>query len=278
MTGDDWCIYPLYDFTHGLSDAIENITHSICTLEFADHKPLYDWFLEELDIEQPPRQYEFSKLFLSHFIFSKRNMKKMVDEGVVDSWDDPRMPTLSGFRRRGYTPASLRNFCDSLGVSRANSVIPFSLLEESLRQDLNSIAPRRMVVLRPLKVTLTNFDEAIDLKVPNHPKDESMGTRTVKFSKNLFIEQSDFLEEAPKKFFRLRPGGEVRLRNSYIIRCDEVIKNCEGSIVELKCSIDPDTLGKNPEGRKVKGIVHWVDANSAIPVETRLYDLSLIHI
>jgi len=272
ITGDDWCIYPLYDFTHGLSDAIENITHSICTLEFADHRPLYDWFLEQLDISEPPRQYEFSKLFLSHFVFSKRNMKKMIEQGVVDGWDDPRMPTIRGFRRRGYTAKSIRNFCENLGVSRAHSIIPFSQLEESLRQDLNEVAPRRMVVIRPLKVTLTNYDEIIQLSASNHPKNEAMGTRTIQFSKNIFIEKTDFLEEAPKKFFRLKPGGEVRLRNSYIIRCDEVIKDNSGEVVELKCSIDPDTLGKNPEGRKVKGIVHWVDSESAVPIEVRLYD------
>lgn len=272
VTKDKWCIYPLYDFTHGLSDAIENITHSICTLEFADHRPLYDWFLEQLEIPTPPRQYEFSKLFLSHFVFSKRNMKKMVEEGVVNGWDDPRMPTIRGFRRRGYTPESIRNFCDELGVSRAHSVIPFSQLEESLRKDLNDKAPRRMVVLRPLKVTLTNFDQTLNLIAPNHPKKEAMGERQVPFSKTLYIEQTDFLEEAPKKFFRLRPGGEVRLRNSYIIRCDDVIKDSDGQVIELKASIDPDTLGKNPVGRKVKGIVHWVDGATAIPLEVRLYD------
>ncbi len=272
MTGDKWCIYPLYDFTHGLSDAIEGITHSICTLEFEDHRPLYEWFLKELDFEQPPQQIEFSKLFLSHVIVSKRNLKKLVDEKHVSGWDDPRMATLSGFRRRGYTPESIRELCRQVGVSKAYSVIDYSLLEECLRDDLNKKASRRMVVLRPLKVTLTNYDKVEKLSSPNHPQEDTLGSREIPMSSSLWIEQDDFLEEAPKKFFRLRPGGEVRLRNSYIIRCDDVVKNNSGQVIELKCSVDLDTLGKNPEGRKVKGIIHWVSAKDSVPVEVRLYD------
>ena len=272
MTGDKWCIYPLYDFTHGLSDAIEGITHSICTLEFEDHRPLYDWFLKELEFDQPPQQIEFSKLFLSHVIVSKRNLKKLVDEKHVSGWDDPRMATLSGFRRRAYTPESIRELCRQVGVSKAYSVIDYSILEEFLRDDLNTKALRRMVVLRPLKVTLTNYDKVEKLVSPNHPQDPSLGEREIPMSSSLWIEQDDFLEEAPKKFFRLRPGGEVRLRNSYIIRCDEVMKDNNGQVVELKCSVDLNTLGKNPEGRKVKGIIHWVSAKDSVPIEVRLYD------
>ena len=272
VTGDKWCIYPLYDFTHGISDAIENITHSICTLEFEDHRPLYDWFLKELNFQQPPQQIEFSKLFLSHVIVSKRNLKKLVDEKYVSGWDDPRMPTIRGLRRRGYTPESIRELCRQVGVSKAYSVIDYSLFEECLRGDLNDKALRRMVVLDPLKVTLTNYDDVEMLTAPNHPKDESLGTRTLPMSKNLWIDRNDFMEEAPKKYFRLKPEGEVRLRNSYIIKCDEVIKDDSGKVIELKCSIDPNTLGKNPEGRKVKGIIHWVSADHAVPLKVNLYD------
>ncbi|MCJ8276215.1 MAG: glutamine--tRNA ligase, partial [Bdellovibrionales bacterium] len=272
MTGNKWCIYPLYDYTHGISDAIENITHSICTLEFEDHRPLYDWFLEELDFKNPPHQYEFSKLFLTHVIVSKRNLKRLIDENHVTGWDDPRMPTLRGFRRRGFTADSIKNFCTQMGVSKTYSVIDFGLLEESLRQDLNEKAKRRMAVLKPLKVTITNYEEVQTLTAPNHPKDESMGTRDFPMSKNLWIEQDDFMEEAPKKYFRLKPEGEVRLRNSYVIKCNEVIKDEKGLVVELKCTVDPDTLGKNPEGRKVKGIIHWVSADHAVPIKVNIYD------
>lgn len=272
VTGDKWCIYPLYDFTHGLSDAIENITHSICTLEFEDHRPLYDWFLQELEIQQPPQQIEFAKLFLSHVIVSKRRLKKLVEENHVNGWDDPRMATLRGFRRRGYTPESIRELCRQVGVSKAHSIIDYSQLEECLRSDLNMKAARRMVVLNPLKVTLTNYDKVENLQAPNHPKDESMGTRTLPMSATLWIDKDDFMEEAPKKYFRLKPGGEVRLRNSYIIKCDEVIKDDQGEVIELKCSVDLNTLGKNPEGRKVKGIIHWVSADEAVPVTVRIYD------
>lgn len=272
VTGDKWCIYPLYDFTHGISDAIENITHSICTLEFEDHRPLYDWFLQELEFEQPPQQIEFSKLFLSHVIVSKRNLKRLVDEKFVSGWDDPRMPTLRGFRRRGYTPTSIQNLCSQVGVSKAYSVINYSQLEDCLRSDLNEKVLRKMAVLKPLKVTLTNYDKVETLSAPNHPQKEELGRRDIPMSKNLWIEQDDFLEEAPKKFFRLKPGGEVRLRNSYVIKCDEVIKDDNGQVIELKCSADLDTLGKNPEGRKVKGIIHWVSADHAQPIKVNIYD------
>ncbi len=272
VTGDKWCIYPLYDFTHGLSDAIEGITHSVCTLEFEDHRPLYDWFLKELEFEQPPQQIEFSKLFLSHVIVSKRNLKKLVDEGHVSGWDDPRMPTLRGLRRRGYTAAAIRELCRQVGVSKAYSVIDYSLLEDCLRADLNEKAQRRMVVLNPLKLTITNYDKNETLQAPNHPKDESMGQRDLPMSNTLWIDHDDFMEEAPKKYFRLKPGGEVRLRNSYVIKCEEVIKDEKGEVIELKCTADLDTLGKNPEGRKVKGIIHWVAADTAVPVRVNLYD------
>ncbi len=272
MTGDKWCIYPLYDFTHGISDAIEKITHSICSLEFEDHRPLYDWFLEELEFEQPPQQIEFSKLFLSYIIVSKRNLKRLVDEKHVSGWDDPRMPTLRGMRRRGFTPESIRELCRQVGVSKAYSVIDYSILEECLRNDLNESAQRRMVVLKPLKLTITNYDKTETLTAPNHPKDESMGERELPMSNTLWIDQDDFMEEASKKYFRLKPGGEVRLRNSYVIKCEEVIKDSNGQVVELKCTADLDTLGKNPEGRKVKGIIHWVSADKAVPLKVNLYD------
>lgn len=273
ITGDKWCIYPLYDYTHGISDAIENITHSICTLEFEDHRPLYDWFLQELEFEQPPQQIEFSKLFLSHVIVSKRNLKRLVDEKYVSGWDDPRMPTLRGMRRRGFTPASIQELCRQVGVSKAYSVIDYSQLEECLRSDLNDKAARRMVVLKPLKVTITNYDKNEILSAPNHPKNEDMGSRDLPMSNTLWIDQDDFMEEPPnKKYFRLKPGGEVRLRNSYIIKCDEVIKDDSGNVIELKCSADLDTLGKKPEGRKVKGIIHWVSAETAVSLKVNIYD------
>ena len=272
MTGSKWCIYPLYDFTHGLSDAIEEITHSTCTLEFEDHRLLYDWFLEQLDFKEPPKQIEFSKLFLSHVIVSKRNLKKLVEENHVTGWDDPRMPTLSGFRRRGYTPESIREFCRQVGISKAQSLIDYGQLEECLRSDLDRKAMRRMVVLKPLKVTLTNYDKTETLQAPNHPKNESMGARELAMSRNIWIDHDDFMEKPSKKYFRLKPGGEVRLRHSYIIRCEEVIKNEKNEVIELKCRIDPNTLGKNPEDRKVKGIIHWVCADNAQPVTVRVYD------
>lgn len=274
MSGDKWCIYPLYDFTHGQSDAIEGITHSICTLEFEDHRPLYDWFLKELEFEKPPKQIEFAKLFISHVVVSKRRLKILVDENYVSGWDDPRMPTLRGMRRRGFTPSSIRKFNEQLGVSRGLSLIDYGLLEEALRQDLNEVAPRRMAVLNPLKVTIINYPEGkVEmLEAPNHPQYGDRGSRQIPMSGHLYIEKDDFLEKAPKKFFRLKPGGEVRLRNSYVIKCEEVIKDDQGEVVELKCTADLDTLGKNPEGRKVKGIIHWVSAEQAQKIHVNVYD------
>ncbi|TCK17973.1 glutaminyl-tRNA synthetase [Thiogranum longum] len=275
QTGEAWCIYPMYDFTHCLSDAIEGITHSLCTLEFEDHRPLYDWFLDTLDVEHHPRQIEFSRLELEYTITSKRKLTQLVDEGHVEGWDDPRMPTLAGMRRRGYTPASIRDFCDRIGVTKSTNNVEMSVLENCVREDLNPCAPRRMAVLHPLKVVLENYPEAQceTLQAANHPQDESMGVRDLPFTRELYIDHEDFLEVAPnKKFKRLVTGGEVRLRNAYVIRCDEVIKDGDGEIIELRCSYDPDTLSKNPEGRKVKGVIHWVSAPHAVAAEIRLYD------
>ncbi|UBM23490.1 glutamine--tRNA ligase/YqeY domain fusion protein [Pseudomonas sp. p1(2021b)] len=273
QTGDKWCIYPNYDFTHGQSDAIEGITHSICTLEFESHRPLYDWFLDKLPVPARPRQYEFSRLNLNYTITSKRKLKQLVDEKHVDAWDDPRMSTLSGFRRRGYTPASIRNFCEMIGTNRSDGVVDMSMLEFSIRDDLDRTAPRAMCVLRPLKVVITNYPEGQveQLELPRHPK-EDMGVRVLPFSRELYIDRDDFMEEPPKGYKRLEPAGEVRLRGSYVIRADEAIKDAEGNIVELRCSYDPDTLGKNPEGRKVKGVIHWVPAEGSVECEVRLYD------
>ena len=275
QTGDTWKIYPSYDFTHGQSDAIEGITHSVCTLEFEDHRPLYEWFLDNLPVPCKPRQIEFARLNLNYTITSKRKLKLLVDEGIVDGWDDPRMPTLSGMRRRGYTPASIRKFCEMIGVTRADGgLVDIAMLYHAVRSDLEDNAPRAMCVLKPLKVVLTNVPEDHEevYEVPGHPAREDMAVRQVPFSRTLYIDQDDFMEEPPKKFFRLAPGKEVRLRNSYVIRCDEVVKDDAGNIIELRCSVDFDTLGKNPEGRKVKGVIHWVSAAHAVPVEVRLYD------
>ena len=275
QTGDTWKIYPSYDFTHGQSDAIEGITHSVCTLEFEDHRPLYEWFLDNLPVPCKPRQIEFARLNLNYTITSKRKLKLLVDEGIVDDWDDPRMPTLSGMRRRGYTPASIRKFCEMIGVTRADGgLVDIAMLYHAVRSDLEDNAPRAMCVLKPLKVVLTNVPEGHEevYEVPGHPAREDMAVRQVPFSRTLYIDQDDFMEEPPKKFFRLAPGKEVRLRNSYVIRCDEVVKDDAGNIIELRCSVDFDTLGKNPEGRKVKGVIHWVSAAHAVPVEVRLYD------
>lgn len=274
-TGDEWCIYPMYDFAHSLSDAIENITHSICTLEFQDHKPLYDWCVENTSVAGSPKQYEFSRLNLSHTITSKRKLKRLVDEKFVNGWDDPRMSTLSGVRRRGYPAAAIRNMCEMLGVSKTDSVIDLSILEEYVRDELNRVVPRAMCVIEPLKVVITNYPEGEEqlLELPVHPQDESMGKRTVPFSRELYIEREDFMEDAPKKFFRLAPGKEVRLRGSYVIKCEEVIKDSDtGDVKELRCTMDPETLGKKPEGRKVKGVIHWVSCQHAKQVEVRLYD------
>ena len=280
QTGAEWCIYPMYDFTHCLSDAIEGITHSLCTLEFEDHRPLYDWFLDELQTPCHPQQIEFSRLVLEHTVTSKRKLTQLVEEGFVEGWDDPRMPTIAGMRRRGYTPAAIRDFCDRIGVSKSENFIEMALLENCVRDDLNRTAPRRMAVLHPLKVVLTNYPEGETERVaaPNHPQDESLGTRELTFSRELYIDQADFMEVAPnKKFKRLVSGGEVRLRNAYVIRCDEVIKDGLGEIIELRCSYDPATLGASPEGRKVKGVIHWVSAQDAVPAEVRLYDRLFVH-
>lgn len=273
-TGDKWCIYPSYDFTHGQSDSIEGITHSICTLEFENHRPLYDWFCRNLGIHHP-QQIEFARLKLTYTVLSKRKLLQLVQEGHVTGWDDPRMPTIRGMRRRGYTPEAVRAFCERIGVAKFNSTIDMAWLEDSVRDDLNVRAPRAMAVLRPLKVVLTNFPvgETETLEALNHPQRPELGSRTVPFSRELYIERDDFLEEAPKKFFRLKPGGEVRLRYAYFIRCEEVIKDEQGEIVELRCTYDPETKGGSaPDGRKVKGTIHWVSALHAATATVRLYD------
>ncbi|WIX34813.1 glutamine--tRNA ligase/YqeY domain fusion protein [Salinicola sp. JS01] len=274
QTGDAWKIYPSYDFAHGQSDAIEGITHSLCTLEFEDHRPLYEWFLAHLPVPSQPRQTEFARMNVNYTVTSKRKLKLLVDEQVVDGWDDPRMPTISGLRRRGYTPASLRKFCDMTGVSRAANVVDIAMLHFAIRSDLEDNAPRAMCVLNPLKVVLTNVtaDHGEVFEVPGHPAREDMGTRRLPLTREIWIDRDDFMEEPPKKFFRLAPGKEVRLRNGYVIRCDEVIKDASGEITALHCSVDFETLGKNPEGRKVKGVIHWVSAEHGVPVEVRLYD------
>jgi len=275
-TGNSWCIYPMYYFAHGQSDSIEKITHSLCTLEFQDHRPLYDWFCEALGIYHP-RQIEFARLNLTYTVMSKRRLLQLVNEKHVSSWDDPRMPTLSGMRRRGFTAAAIRTFCERIGIGKSDSVIDMSVLEDCVREDLDQVAPRAMGVLQPLKVTITNYPEGQteEFVAASHPKEPAMGTRRIPFSREIYIDRDDFLEDPPSKFFRLGPGREVRLRYGYIIRCDEVIKDpARGDVVELRCSYDPDTGGGAlPEGRKkVKGIIHWVSAAHAVPVEVRLYD------
>jgi len=273
-TGDEWCIYPMYDWAHGLSDSIEGITHSLCSLEYEDHRPLYDWILDQLDVYHP-RQIEFARLNLSYTVLSKRNLLKLVGEGYVAGWDDPRMPTLSGLRRRGYTPESLRNLCDRIGVAKAGNMIDVAFLEHCVREDLNQRAPRVMGVLRPLKVIIDNYpkDQVEEMEALNHPKDPSMGTRKVPFSRVLYIEREDFREDPPKKFFRLAPGREVRLRYAYFITCVDVVKGENGKVVELHCTYDPATRGGDaPDGRRVKGTLHWVSAAHALEAEVRLYD------
>jgi glutaminyl-tRNA synthetase len=273
-TGDKWCIYPMYDFAHGQSDSIEGITHSLCTLEFEDHRPLYDWFLEELEIYRP-QQIEFARLNISHTVLSKRKLIELVKNGVVSGWDDPRMPTISGLRRRGYTPRSIRKFCDLIGVSKVNSMVDIAMLEHCVREDLNLRAPRVMAVLDPLKVVLENYPEGEveQLDCVNNPEDPAAGTRKVPFSRELYIERADFREDPPKKFFRLAPGREVRLRWGYFIRCVDVVKDDSGEITELRCTYDPETRGgAAPDGRKVKGTIHWVSAGHALEAEVRLYD------
>ena len=273
-TGNKWNIYPMYDYAHGQSDSIENITHSICTLEFDIHRPLYDWFIEKLNIF-PSHQYEFARLNINYTVMSKRKLLQLVKENHVNGWDDPRMPTICGFRRRGYTPEAIRNFCERIGVAKRDNVIDYSLLEFSLREHLNKVAPRMMAVLNPLKVVITNYPEnqVENLTAINNPEDESAGTRQVPFSREIYIERDDFMENPPKKYFRLAPGQEVRLRYAYFIKCDEVIKDADGNIVELRCSYDPASKGGNsPDGRKVKGTIHWVSAEHAIDAEVRLFD------
>ncbi|MBW1922914.1 MAG: glutamine--tRNA ligase/YqeY domain fusion protein [Deltaproteobacteria bacterium] len=274
-TGDRWCIYPTYDFTHGQSDSIEGITHSLCTLEFEDHRPLYDWFLDNLEIYHP-RQIEFARLNLTRTVMSKRKLLRLVEEGHVSGWDDPRMPTLSGLRRRGYTPESIRNFCERIGISKKDSTVDIAFLEHCVREDLNRRAPRVMAVLRPLRVVLENYpeDRVEELEAVNNPEDEAMGTRKVPFSKVLYIERDDFMEEPPKKFYRLAPGREVRLRYAYYVKCNDVIKDENtGQVVELRCTYDPETRGGwAPDGRKVKATLHWVSARHALSAEVRLYD------
>ncbi len=273
-TKDKWCIYPMYDYAHGISDALEGITHSICTLEFQDHRPLYDWFLEVLEFKHRPLQIEFSRLNLNYTVMSKRYIKQMVDEKLVSGWDDPRLPTIQGIRRRGYSPQSLRNFCEIIGVSKKETIIDMTILEDCVRDDLNQNALRAFAVLDPLKIVIENYPEgkSEDIKVPNHPQKPELGHRLLKFSRDIIIEQEDFMENPPKKFFRLSPGNEVRLRYGYIIKCEKVIKDASGKIIELRCSYDPNTLGKDPEGRKVKGIIHWLSLSDSIPAEVNLYD------
>jgi len=277
--GDKWCIYPMYDFTHGLSDSFEGITHSICTLEFQDHRPLYDWFIDVLKCDHQPQQIEFSKLFLNYTAMSKRNLRAMVEEGITAGWDDPRMPTLRGFRRHGFTPRSIRNFVEGVGVSKKETIIDMSILEDSLRNDLNEHAARAMAVLKPLKLVIEDYPEGKteELDAPNHPQKPEMGKRKIPFSREVFIEQEDFMEDPPGKFFRLAPGKEVRLRYSYVIKCEKVIKDKEGNVIELRCSHDPKTLGNKPEGRKVKGILHWVSSPHAFRAEVRVYDRLFNH-
>ncbi len=274
-TGDAWCIYPMYDFAHPLSDAIEGITHSICTLEFEDHRPLYDWLLESVgfDVNTRPRQIEFARLNLTNTVTSKRKLRQLVEEGYVAGWDDPRMPTISGLRRRGYTPAALRNFCREVGVAKANSLVDVAMLEHCIRDDLNNTADRMMAVLRPLKVVITNYPEGKKeyMLAENHPTNG--GHRYMPFTRELYIEQEDFMEDAPKKFFRLKPEGEVRLKHGYIIKCEEVIKDEAGNVVELHCSYDPESkTGGATANRKVKGTIHWVSAEDALDAEVRHYD------
>ena len=272
-TGDAWCIYPMYDFAHGQSDSIEKITHSICTLEFIPHRPMYDWCIEQLGI-YPSKQYEFARLNMTYTVMSKRKLLQLVNEGHVTSWDDPRMPTISGMRRRGFTPDSLREFCDKIGIAKRENLIDFSLLEFCVREHLNKIAQRRMVVFDPLKVVITNYDLGEEnLLSENNPEDENGGERNVPFSKEIYIEKDDFMEVAPKKYFRLAPGQMVRLKSAYIIQCDEVIKDAEGNIIQLNCSYIPNSKsGSDTSGINVKGTLHWVNVATAVPMEVRLYD------
>ncbi len=274
QTGDLWCIYPMYDYTHCISDALEGITHSLCTLEFEDHRPLYDWVLDQLDLPAHPQQIEFARLNINYTVLSKRKLIQLVDEALVSDWDDPRMPTLEGMRRRGYTSRSIRNFCENIGVTRTNSVVDVAMLEHALRDDLDQTSPRAMAVLRPLKIVIEDYPEDKEeiLTLSRHPKNETMGQRQIPFRRELYIDQNDFEEIPPPGFKRLITGGEVRLRGAYVIKCEDVIKDAEGNIIELRCSHDAATLGAKPEGRKVKGVVHWVPVQDAVEAEIRLYD------
>ncbi len=271
-TGDKWCIYPMYDYTHCISDALEGITHSICTLEFEDHRPLYDWVLDNLSIACHPRQYEFSRLELQYTITSKRKLLQLVNENKVLGWDDPRMPTIQGMRRRGYTPEGVREFAKRIGVSKSSNNVDMAIMEGAIREDLEARAPRVVAVINPLKVTITNFEGAAEREADFHPQHPEFGKRVVPFGRELFIEADDFAEVPPAGWKRLTPGGEVRLRHSYVMRCDEAIRDGDGQVIELRCSIDHATLGKNPEGRKVKGVIHFLSCEQALPAEIRLYD------
>ncbi len=274
-TGSEWCIYPMYDYAHPLEDAVENITHSLCSLEFEDHRPLYDWVLENVGINNPPHQYEFARLNLTHTMMSKRKLLELVQKGIVDGWDDPRMPTLSGLRRRGYTPSSIRRFCDMIGVAKTYSVVDYGILEHCIREELNTNAQRVMAVLNPLKVIIDNYpdDMTEEMDVENNPEIPDSGKRKVPFSRELYIERDDFDENPPSKYFRLKPGGEVRLKNAYFIRCESVMKNDKGEVTEVHCTYDPLSRGGNsPDGRKVRGTIQWVSARHAIEAEVRLYD------
>ncbi len=274
-TGDEWCIYPMYDFTHGISDALEGITHSLCTLEFEDHRPLYDWFLEQLEVPCHPQQIEFSRLNLNYTVTSKRKLNELVTGGDVEGWDDPRMLTIAGMRRRGYTAAAIRDFCERIGVTKNDTVLDMSVLENCVREDLDKTTRRVMGVLNPLRVVIENYpdDQTEELDAPYHPNDPDMGSRKVPFSKVIYVERDDFMEEPPRKFFRLGPGREVRLRYAYFITCNDFIKDDNGEVVELRCTYDPLTKGGNaPDGRKVKGTIHWVSAEHALEAEVRVYD------
>ena len=274
QTGEEWCIYPMYDYTHPISDALEGITHSLCTLEFEDHRPLYDWVLDNISSGCHPQQIEFSRLNLQYTVVSKRKLTQLVDEGIVDGWDDPRMPTIAGLRRRGYTPASIREFSDRIGVTKSDNSIEMGVLESCIREDLDANTARRLAVLDPLKVVIENYpeDQSEELEAANHPKDESMGSRKILLSREIYIDRADFRESANKKFKRLVTDGEVRLRNAYVIKCVAVIKDANDEIIELRCTYDKDTLGANPAGRKVRGVIHWVAASTAVKAEVRLYD------
>ena len=274
-TGDKWCIYPMYDFAHPLEDAIEGVTHSICTLEFEDHRPLYDWIVKECEMENVPRQYEFARLNMTNTVMSKRKLKLLVDNKIVDGWDDPRMPTITGLRRKGYTPKSIRNFCSEIGVAKSASTVDEQMLEYFIREDLNVSAERAMAVINPLKLVITNYPEGQSelLPIEKNPNDKEAGTKNVTFSRELYIEREDFMENPPKKYFRLFPGNEVRLRGAYFVKCTDVIKDENGNVTEIHCTYDPETKsGSGFTGRKVKGTIHWVDANNAVPAEFRLYE------